>query len=49
MNKKLIRNEYEKKIKLLNHYNHKYFDENLSEISDSKYDILKKEILNLKK
>ncbi len=47
MNKKLIRNEYEKKIKLLNHYNHKYFDENLSEISDSKYDILKKEILRL--
>ena len=44
MNKKLIRNEYEEKIKLLKYYNQKYFNENLSEITDSKYDLLKKEI-----
>ena len=44
MDKKLIRNEYEKKVKLLNYYNRKYFNENLSEISDSKYDLLKKEM-----
>ena len=44
MDKKLIRNNYEKKVKLLNYYNRKYFNENLSEISDSKYDLLKKEI-----
>ena len=44
MNKKLIRNEYEKKIKILKYYNQKYFNENLSEITDSKYDLLKKEI-----
>ena len=47
MDKKLIRNEYEKKVKLLNYYNRKYFNENLSEISDSKYDLLKKEIEKL--
>ncbi len=44
MNKKLIRNEYEKKIKLLKYYNQKYFNENLSEITDAKYDLIKKEI-----
>ena len=47
MNKKLIRNEYEKKIKILKYYNQKYFNENLSEITDSKYDLLKKEIAKL--
>ena len=47
MDKKLIRNNYEKKVKLLNYYNRKYFNENLSEISDSKYDLLKKEIETL--
>ena len=47
MDKKLIRNNYEKKVKLLNYYNRKYFNENLSEVSDSKYDLLKKEIETL--
>ena len=47
MDEKLIRNEYEKKVKLLNYHNRKYFNENLSEISDSEYDSLKKEIRKL--
>ena len=46
MDKKLIRMNM-KKVKLLNYYNRKYFNENLSEISDSKYDLLKKEIEKL--
>ena len=29
MNNELIRKDYEKKIRLLNKYNRKYFDENL--------------------
>ena len=49
MNKELIRKDYEKKIRLLNKYNCKYFDENLSVISDSEYDKLKKEIIELEK
>ena len=49
MNDELIRKEYKKKIKLLNKYNRKYFDENLSVISDSEYDKLKKEIIDLEK
>ena len=47
MNKNLIRKEYKKKIKLISYYNQKYFDENISKISDSKYDTLKKEIISL--
>ena len=42
MNKNLIKKKYKEKIKLLNHYNKKYYDENISEISDSKFDIFKK-------
>ena len=49
MSNELIRKDYKKKIKLLNKYNRKYFDENISEISDSEYDKLKKEIIDLEK
>ncbi len=49
MNKKLIKDKYEKKIKLINIYNQKYYNENQPEISDAKYDELKKEILLLEK
>ena len=49
MNNELIRKDYEKKINLLKKYNRKYFDENLSVISDSEYDKLKKEIIDLEK
>ena len=49
MNKNLIQKEYKKKIKLLNHYNQKYYNDNISEITDSEYDRLKNEIINLEK
>ena len=49
MDKNLIKKQYEKKIKLINYYNKKYFDENISEISDSNFDELKKEIFDLEK
>tara|TARA_B100000902_G_scaffold269905_1_gene255791 strand:- start:1837 stop:3861 length:2025 start_codon:yes stop_codon:yes gene_type:complete len=47
MDKNLIKKRYEKKIKLINYYNKKYFDENISEISDANFDELKKEIFDL--
>ncbi len=49
MNDKLIQKEYIKKIQLLNIYNKKYYDYNISEITDSEYDLLKEEILELEK
>ena len=47
MNDKIIKKKYFEKIKLINQYNKKYFDENQSEISDAEYDLLKKN-LNLR-
>ena len=47
MNKKLIVKEYNKKIQLIKHYNQKYFEDNISKITDKEYDELKKEILFL--
>ena len=49
MNKNLIKKKYKEKVKSLNYYNKKYFDDNISEISDTNFDKLKKEILNLEK
>ena len=49
MNKKLIKDKYKEKIELINIYNQKYYNENISKISDSEYDALKKEILLLEK
>ena len=49
MNKDLIKKKYYEKIKLINHFNKKYFDENISEINDAKYDQLKNEIFLLEK
>ena len=49
MNKNLIKKNYKKKVELFNRYNEKYFDENISEISDSDFDKLKREILDLEK
>ncbi len=49
MNKNLIKKNYKKKIDLFNRYNKKYFDENISEISDFDFDKLKREILDLEK
>ena len=47
MNKKLIKDKYKEKIKLIKRFNKKYYNENISEISDSEYDKLKKEIILL--
>ena len=44
MKKNLIKKEYSKKISLVTYYNQKYYNENHSEISDSEYDDLKKDI-----
>ncbi len=49
MNKDLIKKNYKKKVELFNHYNQRYFDENVSEITDSDFDRLKREILDLEK
>ncbi len=46
MKKDLIK-KYNSKVKLYNYYNKKYFNENYSEIDDSEYDNLKKEIIDL--
>ena len=44
-----IQNKYLDKIKLINYHNKKYFDENISKITDAEYDKLKKEIILLEK
>ena len=44
-----IKKQYLDKVELINHYNKKYFDENISEISDADYDLLKKDIILLEK
>ena len=49
MSNELIQKDYKKKIRLLKKYNRKYFDENLSIVSDFEYDELKKEIIDLEK
>ena len=49
MNENSIKKKYKKKIKSLNYYNKKYYDENISEIPDSNFDVLKKEIVELEK
>ncbi len=47
MNKGLIKKKYKEKINQLNNFNKKYYNENISEISDAEFDNLKKEIINL--
>ena len=47
MNDKEIYKEYLKKIKLIQKYNQLYYNKNKSNISDSQFDILKKEVLDL--
>ena len=49
MSKDLIQKEYKKKIKSLVYYNQKYYNDNISEITDEEYDKLKNSILNLEK
>jgi len=43
----LIKKEYLKKLKLLNYYNKKYYDDSKPELSDADYDLFKKEILKV--
>tara|TARA_A100001388_G_scaffold277028_1_gene266528 strand:+ start:339 stop:2399 length:2061 start_codon:yes stop_codon:yes gene_type:complete len=49
MSKDIIKKDYKNKIKTLNHFNKKYYEENVSEVTDSEYDSLKKDIINLEK
>ncbi len=49
MSNQLVWKEYNEKIKLINYYNKKYYNNNISKISDSEYDTLKKEILELER
>ena len=49
MDKNLIKKKYQKKINLYNYYNKKYYNDNISEITDFDYDKLKKDILDLEK
>ncbi len=49
MSDQLIQKEYNKKVKLINYYNKKYYNDNISEITDAEYDSLKKEIIDLEK
>jgi DNA ligase (NAD+) len=44
-----IKNNYLKKVKRINQLNKSYYDKNYPLISDSEYDLLKKEILDLEK
>ena len=47
MNKKEIKKEYLKKIRLFNNLNKNYYDGNKPLVDDREYDVLKKEILSL--
>ena len=49
MNKKEIKKEYKKKLKLLNNYNKNYYDASKPLVSDKEYDDLIKNIINLEK
>ena len=49
MRKYLIQKEYKKKIKLLSYYNQKYYNDNISEITDREYDELRRNIIDLEK
>jgi DNA ligase (NAD+) len=49
MNEDSVKKEYQKKIKLFNYYNKKYYNEDNPEVSDSDFDELKKEIIDLEK
>ncbi len=47
MNKKSILKEYKEKIELITNYNQKYYKDNNPSVSDSEYDSLKKNIIEL--
>jgi len=47
MKNSLIRKNYQKKIRLIHKFNNHYYDKDKPIVTDQKYDLLKKEILNL--
>ena len=47
--KNYLQREYLKKIKLINNYNKYYFEKNQPKVTDSEYDLLKKDILDIEK
>jgi len=49
MNKKAIKVEYNKKIKLYNEYNKYYYNNSSPKVSDKEFDELKHDILSLEK
>ena len=49
MDKKKLSSNYKKKIELIKKYNQYYFDKSKPLIDDQKYDLLKKEIIQLEK
>jgi len=49
MKKDLISKKYQEKIKSFSYFNKRYYNDNVSEITDSEYDNLKKTILDLEK
>ena len=49
MQKKLIKDQYKKKIRLISKYNKLYYNESNPIISDSEYDDLKREVILLEK
>ena len=49
MNDEKIKKNYKQKIELLQKYNKSYYDKNNSLVTDSEFDSLKKEIINLEK
>ncbi len=49
MDKKLIKKKYNEKLELLKKYNRKYYNDNISVVTDADYDILKKDIIDSEK
>ena len=49
MNKNLIKKKYNEKLEILKKYNRKYYNDNISVVTDAVYDLLKKDIIDLEK
>ena len=48
MSKKIIKKDYEKKIKLIQKLNESYFDKNKSLVPDKDYDLLNDKLIHYK-
>ena len=49
MKNQKIKEEYQKKIKLIKEYNKNYYDESNPSVSDHEFDLLKKDVEDLEK